>query len=259
MGIISLKGGVGKTSVVCSLGAGLASFGKKVLLVDGNFSAPNLGLHLNVVMPEVCMQDVLARKANISNAVYDLGSFDVIFSSVSNKEKVNFFKLKEKLKILKDKYDFILIDSSPSLNEETLAVILASDELFVVSTPDHPSLSMTLKAVERARLRGMNINGLILNKTYSKDFEISLSEIEETLKTPVLAVIPYDVNVLKSLSEFDSLINYKPKSEASVEYKKLAAAICGEKFKPFRFKELFRRSPKKQEVNREVFYQKVFE
>ena len=46
--MISLKGGVGKTTAVVSLGSAIADFGKKVLLVDGNFSAPNLGLHLNL-------------------------------------------------------------------------------------------------------------------------------------------------------------------------------------------------------------------
>ena len=51
--IVSGKGGVGKTSSVVSLGSALASIGKKVLLVDANFSAPNLGIHLNIIDPEM--------------------------------------------------------------------------------------------------------------------------------------------------------------------------------------------------------------
>ena len=47
IGIISIKGGVGKTSTVAALGASLAKdFNKRVLLVDANFSSPNLCLHL---------------------------------------------------------------------------------------------------------------------------------------------------------------------------------------------------------------------
>ena len=44
-----------------------------------------------------------------------------------------------------------MIDSSPALNDETLAVMLASDEIFIVTTPDYPTLSMTLKSIKDAR------------------------------------------------------------------------------------------------------------
>ncbi|GAG95692.1 unnamed protein product [marine sediment metagenome] len=63
IGILSLKGGVGKTSVVAALGDAFADFGKKVLLIDANFSAPNLGLHFNIVDPEKTIHDLLDRTA----------------------------------------------------------------------------------------------------------------------------------------------------------------------------------------------------
>jgi len=58
IGVISLKGGVGKTSIVVALGAALSELGKKVLLVDGNLSSPNLGLHLNIINPEKTIHDI---------------------------------------------------------------------------------------------------------------------------------------------------------------------------------------------------------
>lgn len=262
IGILSLKGGVGKTSVVVALGAAIAELGKKVLLIDGNFSAPNLGLHLNIISPDTTIHHVLNEKANVRDSIHKMKNFDIIPASIFKDTKTNPLKLKDKIKRLKKEYDIILIDSSPALNEETLSVMLASDEVFVVSTPDHPTISTTLKAVKTAKRRGVNVSGLVLNKVRNKDFELSIDEVEYTAEVPVLAVIPEDVNVVKSLSEFKPSTIHKPNSKGSVEYRKLAETLIGEKKKTkFNVKNLFnqfRKNPTRQDVNREVFYESVF-
>ena len=258
IGVLSLKGGVGKTSVVVALGDALADFGKKVLLIDANLSAPNLGLHFNTVNPEKTLHDLLDRTANIRDVIQKLEKFDIIPASLFNKKEVAPLNLKNKVKILKRKYDVVLIDSSPSLDEETLAVILASDEILVVTTPDHLTLSATMKAIKRAQQRGTKISGLILNKVYNKNFELSIDDIENTLDVPVMAVIPHDVDVLRALSKFIPSTSHKPRSAGSTEYKKLAAVLIGEKYNPFRVKNFFRITPKRQEINREIFYKRVF-
>lgn len=258
IGVLSLKGGVGKTSVVAALGDAIAGFDKKVLLVDGDLSAPNLGLHLNIIDPEITLHHVLARKANISDSIHQLDNFDMIPSSIFCRLNINPLLLKDKIKNLKRKYDVILIDSSPSLGDETLAVMLASDELLVVTTPDYPTLSTTLKAVKLAKQRGSPISGLILNKVYNKNFELSIDHIEKTAEVPIIAVIPHDINILRALSEFTPSTIHKPRSEASIEYKKLGAILIGKKYKPYRFKDLFRIGPKRQEINREIFYERIF-
>ena len=261
IGVISLKGGAGKTSVVASLGSALSEFGKKVLLIDGNLSSPALGLHLNIIDPEKTLHHVLNRMANPRDAIYECeGGFHIMPSSIFNKTEVSPLKLKDKIRGLKRSYDVILIDSSPSLDEETLAVMLTSDEILVVTTPDHPTLSATIKAIKLAKQRGTPISGIVLNKVHNKNFEISLKDIEKTLEIPVLAVIPYDVNVLKSLSKMKPYTSQKPKARGSIEYKKLASALIGQKYKQTRLKGFFRTiTPKKQEINREIFYKRIFE
>ncbi len=259
IGILSLKGGVGKTSSVVSLGAALASFGKKVLLIDANFSAPNLGIHLNIIEPENTIHHVLTGDSKIEDAIYNVGDFEILPASIYPRKRFDPLKLKGEVKKLKRKYDFILIDSSPSLNNETLATMISSDELFVVSTPDYSTLSMTIKAIALAKKRGTPISGLILNKVYNKNFELSLEDIEKTSNVPVLAIIPHDIGVLKSQANFIPPIYFKPKSDLSIEYKKLAACLAGEDYNPFRIKEIFKEvSPKRQEINRELFYQSIF-
>jgi septum site-determining protein MinD len=259
VGVISLKGGVGKTSVVASLGEAVSGFGKKVLLIDGNLSAPNLGMHLKIIDPERTLHDVLDNKIQIKDSIYSYGNIDVIPSSIFGDDKINPLKLKEKIRPLKKDYDLIIIDSSPSLNEETFGVMIASDSLLVVTTPDFPTMSMTLKAVKIARQRGTPIDGLVINKVHNKNFELSLEDIESTSEIPVMAVIPHDVKVLKALSEFTPYTKYELKSEGTTEFKKLAAALIGQKYRTPRLHRFLRWViPKKQEINRTLYYQRVF-
>ena len=260
IGVISLKGGVGKTSVVASLGSAMAGFGKKVLLVDGNLSAPNLGLHFKIIEPENTLHHVLDREIHAKDAVHIFGNLDIIPASIFSSKQVNPLKLKDNMGYLKRGYDYILYDSSPSLSEETLGVMLASDNLLVVTTPDHPTLGMTIKAVKTAKQRGVPILGLVLNKVHKKNFEIPLESIEEAVELPVMAVIPHDIDFLRALSKFVPSVEHKPNSEASEEYKKLAAALIGERYKPAKIKRFFKWvNPQKQEINRLVLYQSFFE
>ena len=259
IGVLSLKGGVGKTSSVIALGYAFSELGKRVLLVDANFSAPNLGLHLNVLDPDHTLHSVLESSSNLSDAIYPLGQLDLLPASIFGRRDLNYFKLRDKIKPLKRKYDVILLDSSPALNEETFAVMKASDELLIVTTPDLPTLGITLKAVRLVKRVGIPVAGLILNKVHKKDFELSLEEIEEVVEVPVMAVIPHDVRVLKSLSEFSSPFE-KASSKLKEEYMKLAAMLVGHKYESPKFKRMLSRffRPQKQEINRTVYYERVF-
>ena len=257
IGVLSLKGGVGKTSIVSSLGDALSGFGRKVLLIDGNVSAPNLGLHLNIIDPEVTINHVLMRKSNASKAICKLDNFDVIPASITERP-ANLLKLKNRIQTLKKKYDVIIIDSPPALNEESVGVMLASDKLLFVTTPDYPALKTSFKTIRIAQQRGFPIIGLVLNKVHNKDFEINIEDIENIAKVPVMAIIPHDINILKALSNFTPSTSYKPKSDASREYKKLAATLIGEKYNQPKLKDVFVRTPKRHEINREVYYERIF-
>ncbi len=257
IGVISIKGGVGKTTTVANLGSALAhQFGKKVLLVDANFSAANLGLHLGLVNPDVTIHEVLGGKKPVHEAVFEHeGGFDVLPASVVPK-KVDFLKLKNHLAKIKDNYDYVLIDSSPSLNEEILATMMASDELLVVSSPDYPTLSCTMHAVKVAKKRGTPIVGLILNKVRGKGFEINVEDVEAATGTPVIAVLPDDIKLLEALSETTPGTLHAPLSNAVIEYKKLAGALVGEEFEDTRLLSRLRRAVRrdvpKHEVNQEL-------
>jgi len=262
IGVISIKGGVGKTTVTTNLGAVLANeFNKKVLIVDANFSAPNLGLHLGVVKPEKStIHDVVLGKVAPEKATYihDAG-FHFMPGSLVSSGSVDVHALKKKLRDFKNNYDIVLIDSSPTLNSEILATMLASDELLVVTSPDYPTLSCTIRAIKLAKQRNTPITGLVLNKKKGKNFELGLKDIEELSDVPVIAVLPDTDKVLEALANATPAVLYEPNHDISAEYKKLAACLIGEKFKDKRLgaqlKNLFSFGKiEKQDANRAAVY-----
>lgn len=166
--------------------------------------------------------------------------------------------MKKKLKEVKDDYDVILLDSSPSLNHEILATMVASDELLVVTTPDYPTLSTTMHAVKTAKQKKTPITGLIVNRVLNKRFELTTEEIEQSCGCPVLAVLPNEVKIIEALSLTKPAVLYTPLSDAIIEYKKLAALLIGQHYHDRRIKtqikDIFGKVSK-QELNRRMILQ----
>jgi septum site-determining protein MinD len=262
IGVISIKGGVGKTTTVSNLGAIFSKdFGQKVLIVDANISAPNLGLHLGIVDPGDTLNDVLGNKVAVNDAIYEYTEgLHIIPSSIrTRKLNLSAYTLRNKLKPLKSKYDLILLDSSPNLNSEILCTMGAADELLVVSSPDYPTLSTTIRAVKLAKEENVPIKGLILNRVYGKKFELSLDEIEAAAEVPVLAVLPNDLSLAEAVANTMPGSHFNPRGRAVIEYKKLAAALIGQSYQDPRIgskiKKAFRRFSNKipkEELNRSV-------
>jgi len=264
IGIIAIKGGVGKTSISASLAADLANRQrKKVLLVDANYSAPNLGLHMDIVEPVKTIHDVLSGKADISHAIHRRYGVDVIPGSFIYNKGINHFKLKGRIGKIKENYDFVIIDSSPSMNDEILSAMLASDNLFVVTTPDYPTLTCSLKAAKLAKERGVPISGLIINKIRSPKYEINLEEIEDAIGIPVVARIKDDSAMVKSLFTRIPASIYDKHSNFAKEIMRFSDALAGKPTKMPFWKKMFSFGVGKEEVNRQVlredFYKSMFE
>jgi len=198
----------------------------------------------------------MLKKANIKDAIIEHTPNLHILPSAFLSRKINPFKLKENIDKIKDNYDLILIDSSPALNEEILSTMIASDELLVVTSPDYTTLSTTLRAVRLAKQKKTPITGLILNKVRNKKFELTINDIEGAAETPVLAVLPDDIKILEALSLTKPAAMNFERSNAVIEYKKLAASLIGEEYKDprfsHRFKRFFSRDLPKEEINRNV-------
>ncbi len=258
IGIIAIKGGVGKTTISAALATDLVNhYKKKVLLIDANFSAPNLGLHMDIIQPIKTIHDVMINKVHLSSAVHNRFGVDVIPGSYSFNSLFNPLKLKDKIQTIKNNYDFIILDSSPSLNEEVLSTILASDLLFVISTPDYPTLSCSIKAAKLAKQRGKPIAGIILNKIRDPKYELTLKEIEQTLEIPVIARISEDKTVIRSIFTRIPATIYNKKTKFSKEISAISAVLTNNREKRS-FLSLLFPNLKKEQVNREILKQSFY-
>ena len=228
IGFISIKGGVGKTTLALETAASLANnFKKRVLVIDANFSAPNLGLWLGI-KPEYTLHDVLAGDAGpgFANAIHQRYNFHIVPAAMEYKKDVDPFRLKKIIAKVRNRYDFIILDSSPNYHE-LIPVVTAADKLYVVTTPDHVTLGTTLKAIRLAQNKKTPIAGIIINRARNPKFEYSVRDIEERAELPVLARIRDSKDMAKSLF-FQVPLSIEDKGHhISQEIQNFASAICG--------------------------------
>lgn len=226
--ITSGKGGVGKTTSTINLGAALNYFGKEVLIVDGNLSTPNVGIHLGASEVPVNLNHVLTKKADMHEAVYEHSSgVKIIPASLSMKELK---KTKpEKLKDFKNEFtkisDLVIVDSAAGLGNEASSAIEIADELIIITNPEMPAITDALKAIKLAEQMKKQVIGVIITKVRKDDIEMQPETVKEMLEVPILGMIPHDMDVKKSLNQRDAVVHTHPKSKPARAYKEIAAKI----------------------------------
>jgi MinD-like ATPase involved in chromosome partitioning or flagellar assembly len=252
---ISVKGGVGKTTLALETATCLAnSYKKRVLLIDGNFSAPNLGLHLNLTN-EITLHDAL-EGVPLHNVIYEAYGVDVIPADIYRTKHENIDNLKKLIEKFKPRYDFIIIDSAPNIRE--LEPILKTvDKVFLVTSPDHVTLETTLKSAKIAKSKNIEVHGVIINKIRKPKYEMTLEKIEKFSGIPVIAKIKEHKNMAKSAYFQKPFSLIEPKNPISKEIRNFCSAITGTPEPRSILKRLKVKIPK-QEVNRDMLRQNFY-
>ncbi len=234
IGVVSGKGGVGKTTLVSNLSYVLTELGKDVTAIDTNLTTPHLGLHLGFHLTPKSLHDFLRGDAKPNEVVYfHPFGFKVIPAGLSVNDLVgaDADKLEHLTLNLLGKTDFILIDSAPSLGKEAALSLKMSDEILLLTNPNLPAVLDILKVAKVAESMNKVILGVVVNRVNRKLDGLSASEIEDMVKYPIISQIPEDLNVQRALSSRTSVLDYNPSSPASIEIRRLGHHIVGKEFK----------------------------
>ena len=229
IGLISGKGGVGKTTTTVNTAAALQMYGRGVVLIDGNLTAPHIGLYLGVPMTNKTVHDVMmGSKQKIHEIAFVHSSgLKVIPASISfqHMKLSDFSKFQIAVKQLENYAEIVMIDCPAGFGEASKAIMDVADYLIIVTNPEIPAISDALKCVKLAEELKTPILGIIVNKSRDDGYDIPIKSIEAILEHKIIGIIPDDLNIRKSVSLRTPLIHVEPKSPASDSYRKIGKYI----------------------------------
>lgn len=241
--LVNQKGGVGKTATALSVGACLASKGRKVLLIDTDPQASltaSAGVELADNEPTV--YEVLQGDTDINDTIKHAGAYDVIpadinlsgadiaLASVAGRD----FLLKEALADLKTAYDYVIIDCPPSLSVLTFMNLTASNSVIIpvqatyLALKGMAQLLDTIKLVKKRLNPELEILGAVLtmyDRRKNLDNEI-LENIRETFPGKTFeTTISSNVALAEAPAFGKDIFSYKPASKGAMQYEALTNEI----------------------------------
>lgn len=213
----SFRGGTGKSNTTANIAALLAMDGARVGVVDTDIASPGIHVLFNLDESEMVhsLNDYLWGKCDIEEAAHDVtghvggeikGQIFLIPSSIKPGEIARILREGYDVGLLNDgfrdvvdrlKLDYLLIDTHPGLNEETLLSIAISNALVIILRPDSQDYQGTAVTVDVAKKLDVPKMLMLVNKVPSQfDVDDVRTRVEQTYDATVGAVLPHSDDMM---------------------------------------------------------------
>jgi len=243
--IANQKGGVGKTTSSINLSASLGVLEKKILLIDADPQAnATSGAGIEIENVKKGTYQLLEHTSKVEEVIMKTASpnfeiipahIDLVASEIElvDNEKREYM-LKEAIKNIKEKYDYILIDCPPSLGLITLNALTCADSVIIPIQCEYFALEglgkllNTIKSVQKLHNKNLDIEGLLLTM-YDSRLRLSnqvVEEVQKHFKKMVFkSIIQRNIRLSEAPSYGKNIISYDANSRGATDYLSLAEEI----------------------------------